>query len=260
MRALQLVALLAAGALTAAPLVAGDAYGTLECAPDKATLHLKSEVKLVQQGLEPASVDIPRQLCKLSFPAASCAAHRPDVAMPSADAIAKVAAPQKLVLVLKMGVGSPFAGDRAQILTQVGLQAGQHPRSTPQTAPPQPAARLDLAAPRRPPAATGKSRAAGHLAHALGVPSPWLWLLAQRQVVADAAEHGGLQVVLLVDRSEWTKAGNYAEAHEALPPALKPLVNGAGLCAARGGVLRHGRFRSRPLSLTAGFAHGSFRP
>jgi hypothetical protein len=66
-----------------------------------------------------------------------------------------------LVLLVKMGVGSPFAGDRAQVLTSI---------------------------------------------------------------VADAAKHGGLQVVLLVDRSEWTKGGNYAEAHEALPAAFKPLA------------------------------------
>ena len=153
-------------ALALAPcraLADASSYGTLDCSPSHAVLNLKSEKKLVEAGLEPESVDIPRQLCHLKFPPQSCTSHDPDVAMPSAEAIAKVAAPQPLVLIVKMGVGSPFAGDRAQILTSV---------------------------------------------------------------VADAAAHGGLQVVMLVDRSQWTKSGNYKEAHEALPAAFAPLVVG----------------------------------
>jgi hypothetical protein len=159
-RQLLLLASALSGIVAAA---SAEEYGSLVCDPAHASLVLKSEQKLVALGLEPPQVTVPRQLCKLSFPKASCATHAPQVVMPSADAIAALALPKSLVLVMKLGVGSPFAGDRAQILTKV---------------------------------------------------------------VADCASHGGVQLVLLVDRSEWTKADHYNDAAEALPAALKPLVVG----------------------------------
>lgn len=144
-------------------IAASEEYGTLVCNPERSSLVLTSEKKLVDLGLEPPKVTIPRQLCKLSFPPATCAKHEPNVAMPSADAITALATPKPLVLIMKLGVGSPFAGDRKQILTKL---------------------------------------------------------------VADCAAHGGVQLVLLIDRSEWTKSDAYNEASEALPPVLKPLVVG----------------------------------
>ena len=144
-------------------VASSEDYGSLVCNPERSSLVLKSEKKLVDMGLEPPTVTIPRQLCKLSFPPATCAKHEPNVVMPTADAIAALATPKPLVLIMKLGVGSPFAGDRKQILTKL---------------------------------------------------------------VADCTAHGGVQLVLLIDRSEWTKSDAYNEASEALPSVLKPLVVG----------------------------------
>mmetsp|Transcript_40513 Transcript_40513/g.90977 ORF Transcript_40513/g.90977 Transcript_40513/m.90977 type:complete len:335 (+) Transcript_40513:86-1090(+) len=140
-----------------------ETYGTLDCAASAAELVLKSEIKLAAQGLEPATVSIPRQMCKLSFSPTSCAKHSPKPELPPPAQVAELARPKPLVLVVKLGVGSPFEGDRKAILTQV---------------------------------------------------------------VADCAAHGGVQLVFLVDRSEWTKKGHYEDASAALPAEFKPLVVG----------------------------------
>ena len=105
-------------------------------------------MKLVTAGIEPKEVTIPRQLCQLSFPQESCASHGPwtSVKMPSAEAITTASKPHPLVLVVKLGVGSPFSGDRAQILTQI---------------------------------------------------------------VSDVCAVGGVQLVFLIDHSEWTKQSHY---------------------------------------------------
>ncbi len=104
-----------------------------------------------------------RSLCKLKFPSSSCSSFEADVTLPSAQLIEEAAKPKPIVLVVKMGVSSPFSGDRANILTKI---------------------------------------------------------------VRDVALHGGVQLVFLVDRSEWTKDGAFADASDAFPPAFRPLVQG----------------------------------
>jgi hypothetical protein len=94
-------------------------YGTLDCNPENTKLELYSEKKLVAMGLEPEKVTIQRQLCKLSFPPSSCSAYKKHDSLPSTEEISKLSEPKPLVLVIKMGVGSPYAGDRAQILNKV---------------------------------------------------------------------------------------------------------------------------------------------
>ncbi len=117
----------------------------------------------MQLGLEPAEVTLPRRHCKLTFPATSCVAYDPAPMLPSAAEVAAAAAPKPLVLLVKLGVSSPFEGDRKTILTTL---------------------------------------------------------------VRDVCGHGGVQLVFLVDRSEWTKVGRFADASDALPSAFKPLVVG----------------------------------
>jgi hypothetical protein len=42
----------------------------------------------------------------------------------------------------------------------------------------------------------------------------------------EAVAHGGIQIVFLVDRSQWTKENEYSDAFEAFPPEIKPIVVG----------------------------------
>lgn len=44
--------------------------------------------------------------------------------------------------------------------------------------------------------------------------------------MVEAVAHGGVQVVFLVDRTQWTKDNEYSEAYEAFPEQIKPIVIG----------------------------------
>ena len=96
-------------------------YGTLQCDPhgDDGRLVLRSKTKEAEAGLEPKEVTIPRQKCRLIFPPTLCATYVANSTLPSVEAITKLSEPQPLALLVKMGVGSPFAGDRAEMFTKV---------------------------------------------------------------------------------------------------------------------------------------------
>lgn len=89
-------------ALMVAPVTSNDDYGTLTCDPAQSSLKLRHDSNEFKAGLEPLEVNIPRQLCQLSFPPASCSIHDPEVKLPSADAIADAAKPKPIVLVVKV--------------------------------------------------------------------------------------------------------------------------------------------------------------
>jgi hypothetical protein len=112
---------------------------------------------------EPAIVTIPRKLCSLTFSQQECSIFEPNVLMPTTTEIIEASKPKPLVLVVKMGVSSPFEGDRRNILTKV---------------------------------------------------------------VRDVAQHGGVQLVFLTDRSEWTKGSHQHEAADAFPAEFAPLICG----------------------------------
>ena len=110
----------AAGVLLASSFAAATAAGggTLECKQDP--------VELFSPGKRPATII--RDTCDLRFDvsgANSCAAFsRPSEAavLAQAGAIRRLAEPQRTALVVKMGVGSPFAGDRADQLNRLALE------------------------------------------------------------------------------------------------------------------------------------------
>ena len=69
-------------------------------------------------------VHIPRRKCRLRFD--DCVSYAHTVEIPPAEYIAEEAAKQKsIVLLMKLGVGSPFEGDRAKILWKVVARAGR---------------------------------------------------------------------------------------------------------------------------------------
>ena len=142
--------------------------GTIDCPASDSTLTLidRKEERSWEEGgsaTPKEGVHIKRRRCRVRFTSSDCTTY--DEAggkLPSEAAVKAAAAPKPVVFIVKLGVGSPFAGDRQIILSKL---------------------------------------------------------------VNDVAAHGGVQLVLLVDRSQWIKVGHFEDAASAFPPVLAPLVS-----------------------------------
>ena len=125
--------------------------GTISCPTSESHLVLrdKKEERSWEEGgsaISPEGVRIKRRRCRLKFPESACEKFNDEVQLPPAEAILQASKPKPIVFIVKLGVGSPWAGDRAKIITKL---------------------------------------------------------------VLDVAQHGGVQLVLLCDRTQWTKQGYY---------------------------------------------------